>query len=420
MSPSNLRITIFGLHYAPEHSGNAPYTTRLAEQLAADGHAVRVITGYPHYPEWKLKEGYSGWSSKEVINGVHVKRLRHFIPSRTGHIQRMHLELSFGLRAMLSPWGKTDFVLMVSPALFASALIAVRAKWGVQRPASGLWLQDIYSCGLEETSSASSLTVKAMRSVERAVCKLVTGVTVIHDRFKNYLVVSLGIPENFVTVVRNWTHLPSHGEFDRATFRRSLGWGEDEVVVLHAGNIGAKQAMENVVESARLAESRQSRVRFVLLGDGNQRKHIEQLATGIKNISFMSSLAESDYIMALRSADLLLVNERPGLREMSVPSKLTSYFASGVPVLAATESDSATAEELGRAGNGTIVPPADPGALLSAAELIVEDIELTERHSTAGIAYAHRVLSESSAIAEYKRWISHVYDVRGNKLSGSP
>ncbi|MDQ0819795.1 hypothetical protein QFZ79_002085 [Arthrobacter sp. V4I6] len=63
------RITIIGLNYAPERSGNAPYTTNLAINLAAAGHSVSVITGFPHYPEWQRQPGYDGWQKNESLMG---------------------------------------------------------------------------------------------------------------------------------------------------------------------------------------------------------------------------------------------------------------------------------------------------------------------------------------------------------------
>ena len=51
-------VVIVGLHYAPEHSGNAPYTTGLARHLAAAGLGVTAVVGYPHYPQWRVYPGY--------------------------------------------------------------------------------------------------------------------------------------------------------------------------------------------------------------------------------------------------------------------------------------------------------------------------------------------------------------------------
>lgn len=51
-------IRIYGINYAPEETGIAPYTTGLAEHLAASGHRVSVATGLPHYPAWDVPDGY--------------------------------------------------------------------------------------------------------------------------------------------------------------------------------------------------------------------------------------------------------------------------------------------------------------------------------------------------------------------------
>jgi hypothetical protein len=46
-------------------------------------------------------------------------------------------------------------------------------------------------------------------------------------------------------------------------------------VVLHAGNMGAKQALGNVIEASRLAAQRDEPVLFVLMGYGSQRAELE-------------------------------------------------------------------------------------------------------------------------------------------------
>ena len=414
MTSTRLRITILGLNYAPEPTGIAPYTTRLAELLAAEGHDVSVLTGYPHYPEWKLAQGYVGWSRTEVVNGVKLKRLRHFVPRTVSNAQRMHLELSFGARLFFARWHRPDAVLIVSPALFATALAVLRARFGFTKPSTGIWVQDIYSRGLEETGAAGSLSGKIMKKIEGFVLRSATKVTVIHDRFGDYLTSELGVPASDISTIRNWTHLPATANVDRYASRRRLGWADDDVIVLHAGNIGVKQGLGNVVEAARLADSLSSNVRFVLLGDGNQRSAVQQLAVGIKRIQFINPLPDAWFQEALQSADILLVNELIGLREMAVPSKLTSYFATGLPVIAATEADSTTAGEITSSGAGIRVDPSAPGALLLAAEHLSADPVLSATLGAAGRDYAENTLSQDAAIVEYGAWLTKLAAANGN------
>lgn len=184
-----------------------------------------------------------------------------------------------------------------------------------------------------------------------------------------------------------------------------MGWNARDVVVLHAGNMGIKQGLENVVETARLAEIRGSAVRFVLLGDGNQRRHIEETARDIGHIDILDPLPDAEFTAALRAADILLVNELQGLREMAVPSKLTSYFSTGVPVLAATEEDSTTAFEIRQARAGIRVDPNAPAELLEAAELLGADKQLAGQYGRAGHQYARERLSEEAATVRYSDWL---------------
>jgi colanic acid biosynthesis glycosyl transferase WcaI len=413
MLSKKLRITLMGINYAPETTGNAPYTQSLAEGLAAEGHDVRVITGYPHYPEWRLRSGYAGWSKNEVINGVRVKRLRHYIPAQQTSFNRLHMELSFGLRLIFARWGRPDAVLVISPALFSSALALIRIRLSPRRPAAGIWVQDIYSRGIAELNGGRSRMAKYMSSVESSVLKSADGVVAIHDRFQQHFIRSLGVEESNVRVIRNWTHLPEAPTVNRDSVRTTLGWGSDEIIVLHAGNMGQKQGLENVVNAARLADASKSRVRFVLMGDGNQRRKLEKLALGLTSVQFVSALPGDEYLKALAVADALLVNELPGVKDMAVPSKLTSYFNSGVPVIAATDPGSVTATELDASDGGVRVQASDPHALLAAAEALGSDKKTSHAMGERGLKFRRETLSEAVAIRHYNDFITSLASSRG-------
>ncbi|MET0929108.1 MAG: glycosyltransferase family 4 protein [Aeromicrobium sp.] len=403
-------------------SGIAPYTTALAEDLAAHGDSVTVVTTHPHYPEWELREGHGGWSRTEKVNGVTVRRVRHHIPSRPHGCRRLLSEISFGLRLLVAPWGRPDVVVMVSPALFASTLAMTRAKWGLRRPPVGLWIQDIYALGVEETRSSGGAVRRLIRSVENWTYRQADSITVIHERFRTYVTAAEGVSAAKVDVVRNWTHLEADTRVDTTSTRASLGWAADELVVLHAGAQGVKQDLLNVVDAARLADERSLPVRFVLVGDGSQRAMLMDAAEGVERIQFISPLPCDDFQHVLRCADVLLVNEMPGLKGMAVPSKLTSYFDSGRPVVAATDPDSTTADELAVSGGGWRVDPGEPGKLVDAVLRVGQDPQLAARLAAAGHAFRHQHLGADSALSHLERWIASLRwgaPVRGQSVNRS-
>lgn len=410
---SKLRITILGLNYAPEPSGNAPYTTSLAEGLTAAGHSVHVITGYPHYPEWVLKSGYSGWSSTENINGVNVQRLRHHVPRTPTALGRLHMELSFGLRLVAARWHRPDVVLVVSPALVSCALAILRIRLRPGRPAVGIWIQDLYSRGVVETGAGGSWLTRLASFLESRILCSADGVAAIHERFKRHMVDALGVPSARVEVIRNWTHLPPSPTTGIEEMRSKLGWGRKDIIVLHAGNMGMKQGLENVVEAARIAGARGSTVRFVLMGDGNQRRSLEALARGVSRITFVDPLPGHEFQLALSAADVLLVNELPGVKDMAVPSKLTSYFSAGVPVIAATDRESVTAYEIETSGGGLRVDAANPHALVEAAEALSREPTTAALLTANALRFRDETLSETAAVAHYDEFITSLASSRG-------
>lgn len=405
MTSTSRRILIVGLNYAPERTGIAPYTTALSEYLARDGWAVRVLTGFPHYPEWRVHPAYEGRQVDEERRGVSIRRLRHFVPRRSSDLGRLRMELSFGGRAILQPLGNPDVVLCVSPSLFATALIVARWRLTGRKQPLAVWVQDLYSKGVSETGRANPFVVRAMTLIESWVLRSATSVNVIHHRFGSYLEDDLRVNPEGLHVIGNWAHIKTSELADRDVVRQSFGWRPDETVVLHAGNMGLKQDLTNVVQAARIAEARSYPIRFVLLGDGNQRVRISREAEGATQLSMIESLPDEQFTAALHAADILLVNELAGLRETAVPSKLTSYFAAGRPVLAATEPDSITAGEVRRSGGGVLVEPGSPEVLVQAALALAADTVRNEALSLAGLQYASEELSSVTALHALTRWL---------------
>lgn len=404
-----MRILIIGLNYAPEPTGNAPYTTALARGLAERGHRVTVVTGYPHYPEWRIPEQYKGHSRIEELDGVTVHRLRHMVPRRGGTgPARLMMELHFGLRAVLHRWPRTDAVLTVSPALFSSAMVMLRARL-LRAGRTAIWVQDLYSKGAEELQGSVRRSRAILRELEGRILRQADSVAVIHPRFAQHVTGTMGVASERVVVHRNWSHLPPFVQrTDRERIRQRHGWGPDEFVVLHAGTMGAKQGLENVVAAARLAQETNAPVRFVLLGSGARKEALQEAARGLTHVQFLPPQEDRNFQEILHSADLLLVNEQPGLRDMAVPSKLTSYFRAGLPVLAAVEEDGTTAQEVHSARAGVTVAPGHPKLLVEAAIELSSDPDRCRELGSNGAKHAAEHLAEEAALNRNEKWLEAI------------
>lgn len=398
-----MKFVVIGVNYAPEISGIAPYTTAMSEGLAASGHDVEVITGIPHYPQWSNYTNFTGLTKVEKINGVRVRRVRHVIGSGGMGLSRILQELTFGLGAALSPWHRPDVVLCVSPALMSTGIQVLRSKLPGQPPVA-VWVQDLYSNGAREIGG-SNIKGRLLEGIESRILRSADGVLVIHDRFRRHVVDDLGVDADKVFVSRNWSHIDVSLSADPAEVRKKY-FGDAEVVAVHTGNMGTKQGLENIVEAARLAEQQGFKVVFGLVGNGSRRQALEEAGQGIKNLVFVPSLDDAEYAAMLQCADVLIVNEKPGLRESAVPSKLTSYFIQGKPVVAATEPDSATSDEVRAAGAGPIITPGEPAALLSAVEQMAGSASLATQYGASARRFAEENLAADSAVARVSGWLS--------------
>ena len=93
-----------------------------------------------------------------------------------------------------------------------------------------------------------------VRAAEGWAARGASAVGVIAEGFRPYLE-SMGVDPARIRRLRNWTHT-GEATIERATMRAELGWPDDAMVCLHAGNMGYKQGLENVIEAARLAQLR--------------------------------------------------------------------------------------------------------------------------------------------------------------------
>ena len=387
-------ILIVGINYRPETTGIAPYTSDLAEYLAASGHRVTVLTGFAHYPAWRVEPGERRMRAVEACNGVRVLRRRHYVPRAQSAIRRAVYEATFLVHGALSRPERPDVVFGVIPSLSGGLLarfFAARA-----RAPYGLIFQDLMApAAIQSGIGGGTRVAGATASLERWATAKARTVAIASENFRSYLD-DIGVDERRIVELPNWSHLGAPTA-DRAATRERLGWPPDWSVVLHAGNMGLKQGLDQVVEVARRADTLESPVMFVLMGEGSQRAALEAKARRIKRLRFLPFQPEAEVPNVLDAADIFLVSERTTVIDMSLPSKLTSYFAAGRPIVAAVPPDGATAREVLRSGAGVIVPIGDADALNGVVARLREDPEWAGKLGAAGRRYSEAALDFASA-----------------------
>ncbi len=391
-------ICLVGINYAPELTGIGPYTSAMATALKEAGAAVHVVTGVPHYPQWSVEDSRyeSGRYWYDEVDGVRITRCAHHVPAQPNMAGRARMESSFLRRAL--PVVRRDdstAIIAVTPSL--SGLAA--AVLGRRRRPVGAVVQDLTGNAAGESGSSGQHAALGIAKAEYSLLARCSRLGVITPRFGEVLAAQ-GIDVNRVSQLPNFSHV-RRANVQAVEARRRLGWPERAFTVVHTGNMGRKQGLECAIAAAREAQRRNVDVNVVLVGDGNQRRELEEMAAGLPNVIFVKPLDAQLYPLSLAAADVLLVSERPGVKEMSLPSKLTSYTAAGRPIVAAIDSDGITREQLDQFSAALATPAGDGVALLDAILRLRDSPRLVSELTRCAVLMHHTAYGQEGAYRRY-------------------
>ena len=404
MKVSYLLITS---NYWPEPTGISIYTTDLAEVLKTKNHQVTVLTSLPHYPWWRVPKEFSHLGEGVTShNGVEVIRAKHLVPPKMNALLRMRFELSlwWNLKRVSNRFNNNEFdVVIACMPTVAAGVIGNKIAKKLGLP-FGLIVQDLSGAGAKQSGlRGGALISKVAHLVEGSALHGADSLVVVSPAMGD-VVIGLGVEPKKVNQILNYS-ARSIDPVDKVVARKKFGWTEGDFVVIHTGNMGAKQDLENVVKAAD-AIGQNSVIKIYLIGHGNQENKLKQLCAGKENISVMAAVSEEDYSVLLSAADLLLVNEISTQMEMSLPSKLTSYLYSERPVIAAVPRGGATWKFL--EGVAELVDAGDPKKLATKIEKLSKDQSRLDQLAKLGSEFAVKHLDPEIGRAKYLSWVGNL------------
>ena len=404
------RLFIISINYAPEPTGFAPHAAALAAYLAGRGHDVSVFTGFPFAPMWTRRAEDRGQLFRtETKDGATVYRVTHFIPRRpSSALQRILMEGSFSVSALPAVLaaamrgGRPDALLYVGaqPAL-AMFTRLVSALFG--RP---------YFVNVNDLAARAALDVgivagplyRLLDAFEFAAYRGAAGASVLCRAFEDALV-EHGYPGDRIRLIRSPIDIEQIRPVgEDGAFRQQYNLPADACVILHAGSMGKKQGLINVVDAA--ARQSAGRVRWVFVGDGEDKAALVEAVRqrGLQEQVRFVPFQREDHLAAMfAAADVLLLNQLRTVKDTVIPSKLLTYMSAGRPVLAAVNAGSQGAEILLEADGGRLVAPEDPHALAAAAEWFMGlSPEQLRGYGTRNRAYAEAHFDQRKILAAHE------------------
>lgn len=338
-----------------------------ANQLMKQGHQVTVITGFPNYPGGQLYKGYRLKPVQvEDINGVKVYRVALYPSHDKSVIGRVLNYLSFAfsalIMALIKVW-KHDVVYAYHPPLTVGLAAGIAAR--ISGTPLVYDIQDLWPDTLAATGMINNQ--RALRIVSwfcQLTYKMASSLVVLSPGFKR-LLVARGVSEQKISVIPNWCDEPSLARFKQTQIFLPM----DAFHVVFAGNMGAAQALDVVLEAAQLLARQGSRVHFHFIGDGICKADLQQQARHhqMSNVTFYPRVAMDEVGAYLTAADALLVHLRDDpLFAITIPSKTQAYMAMGKPVIMAVKGDAA--DIVNYSGGGVIAQPENAQSLAQVIE----------------------------------------------------
>jgi colanic acid biosynthesis glycosyl transferase WcaI len=411
------------INFSPELTGVGKYSGEMAGWLSERGHDIRVVAAPPHYPHWKVDNGYSSWRfRKETFSALlpssgklEVFRCPLWIPRTPRQWKRVIHLLSFSLStwpALLRQvsW-KPDVVLLVAPTVFCSPQVLCAAR--LAGAVAWIHVQDFeLDAAFELKDFSSSRLRRAIEILERSLMRNFDRGSSISNRMLQRLV-GKGVHYSGSVLFPNWVDTSViYPLADRFQFRREWGIGDDKVVALYSGSMGKKQGLESLVEVSRRL-SAHSTIQFVFCGDGPAKEALARVTAPAGNVTILPLQPLSRLNELLNMADVHLLPQVAGAADLVMPSKLTGMMASGRPVLATAKSGTQIFDVLSE--RGIVIPPGNTDAFASALTSLAEDQSLRSQLGRKSREYAVTYLQKNYILSQFEAAMLEACASRSNR-----
>ena len=390
-----MKIQLWSIYYEPCRMGVAPVAASLARELVLRGHEVTVVASHPHYPapDW----GTSWRVHREVRDGVNVIEIPVY-PRRDTAIRRALEELTYAVGQGAGSLRLPDADALITTIPSVMALPTAEAFSRRRGIPWVIWLQDMISDAAAMTGLINNVWLERfLARIEQRAYASASGIVSISNVFRDALV-RTGVPEERIERI----YLPP----GQATDSPSGPSREPRVVVI--GNIGLTQNLPAFVDAFQRSPAlSELGATLHITGDGVEAPAVRD-AVDSGRVSVLGLVSPDELDRELRASRVALVSQRPEIRDINLPSKLTTYMSYGLPVFGSLNPESEAARLIESSGAGWVADSADLDAACGRlAEVLRAEGEL-ERASAASRRFADENFDPAAMAARFEGVIERV------------
>ena len=328
-----MKITIVCQYFYPEEFK----VNDLAEEWIKRGHEVTVLTGKPNYPKGKIYNGYKLWGiQEENYKGAKVIRVPLVPRGKGGGLRLLMNYLSYVFFAslyILTHRIETEriFCFETSPVFQMYPALPLKKKTGAK---AFIWIQDLWP---ESVAAASRLKngfiINLLSHLVKGIYRK-TDILFVQSPAFYESILEKGNFRDKLVYVPNWAEdIFMKKDCDSKKYEYLMPNG---FKVMFAGNIGAAQDFESIIQAAVLTRHI-SEIKWIIVGDGRMKIDIEQKVKSLglnDTVFFLGRYPVEEMPDFFALADLMLVSlKNEYIFSLTIPSKVQAYMSSGKPIV---------------------------------------------------------------------------------------
>lgn len=382
----------------------------LVKDLIERGHHVTILTGQPNYPDGDIfPEFRASPESFGTFHGAQVLRIPVIARGR-GKLRLLLNYLSYVLSGtVIGAWklrGRKFDGIFVSASSPITAVLPAILQRRLKRAPLTIWILDLWpetlsAVGVLRSPRMLNLVGKLVSFIYRRTDHILVQSKAFFSNIKQY-----AGPNAQVSYFPAWTESVFEGEQTSIEPAAEMLPYRDTFNILFAGNIGEAQDFPSILDAAHALRDRRD-IRWIILGDGRAANWVRAEITrrGLDRQVVMLGRYPIERMPAFfRAADALLVTLRPDpIFAMTIPGKVQSYLAAGIPLLAMLNGEGARIIE--EAEGGLTCPAGDGTKLAKLARTLAETSETIRRDmGNNACAYARREFDRETLVEAFEAW----------------
>ena len=386
-----MKILYISQYFPPEMGAPAARVHELSRAWVARGHAVTVLTAFPHHPSGVIPPAYRGFRYlRETVDGIDVLRTWVYATANKGFARRTLSYVSFMLSAVLIGLPgllarRYDVVIATSPQFFVAV-----AGWVIStilRRPFVFEVRDIWPASIEAVGAISNKKAIAfLEKIEMTLYRRARLVVAVADSTVDILS-RRGVPAGKIAVVKNGVDLAKFRPLARDnSVRTQYGLGA-KFVCSYIGTIGLAHGLDIILDAADRTKSDDALV-YLVVGEGARRRELQDAAAarGLRNVIFTGETPRDRVPEFLAASDAVLVHLRKAeLFEAVIPSKIFEIMAAARPVIMGVGGE---AGEIIRTANaGVLIEPENTDEFLEALRVLRNDPAAAQAMGRRGRAF---------------------------------